>query len=201
MELFPDLWYTKTGWLYKQSKWLKAWRRRHCKLYGSDLLISRKEDTKPHITINLLELAQVETSKAFKVNAFKLIMNDGTVWYFVADFSDEQQSWMKVLELHSKTPPLIIDKFNDQRTFVVKDDQKFYIWENGHPTKQDVIIPIITTRQKQKLLLSDRRNKPFIIQITDGGKTPVVMVELDRKTVESIQPSGLATSVNPKRSK
>lgn len=201
METFPDLWYSKTGWLYKQSKWIKAWRRRYCKLYGSDLLICRKEDSKPHIIVNLLELSMVETSKAFKVNAFKLVMNDGTRWYFVADFPDEQQEWMRILELHSKTPPLVVDKFNDQRTYVCRDDQKFYLWENGHPTRQDVIIPVMSARQKQKLLLSDRRNKPFIIQVTDNGKTPVVMVELDKKTVESIQPSGMATLINPKKSK
>ncbi len=196
METHPDLWYAKTGWIYKQSKWIKQWRRRYCKLYGSDLLISKKEDKSPHITINLLQLSSVQTSKAFRENAFKLIMNDGTIFYFVADYPDEQQDWMDVLQNVSKFPPLKIEKFTENRLFVVSDDQKFYTFENGRATRQEVIIPVMTARQKQKLVLSERRNKPFMVSVTDG-KTPVVMLDLDKK-IESIQPSGLAAFIKKK---
>jgi hypothetical protein len=196
MEQYPDIWYTKTGTLYKQSKWLKVWRRRVLKLYGPELLICRRDTARAHITITLSQIDTVETTKAFEEHAFKIVMKNGEKFYFVADGAQDQQEWMSLLLAYKTAAPLRLSTATDVkgRAFIVGPDQKFYLYENGSKTNKQVLLTFMTQRQRQKLQLADRRSKPFTISVIDNGKTPIIELESDRKSIESINPTGFATS-------
>lgn len=200
MEQFPDLWLTKTATLYKQSKWLKVWRRRVLKLFGPELWICRNDTSRPHIIINMTQAQSIETTNAFEEHAFKIVMKGGEKFYFAASDASEQNEWMTLLETHKTGSPLKLSTAADikGRTFMVGQDQKFYLAETGKQTNKQVILPFLTQRQKQKLQLASHRSKPFTISVTDNGKTPIVEIESDRKSIETINPSGFATT-SPKK--
>jgi hypothetical protein len=196
MEQYPELWYTKTGTLYKQSKWLKVWRKRVLKLYGPEILICRNEKSRHHILIHLNHVDSIETTLAFEEHAFKLVMKNGDKFYFVADDAKEQQEWMSLLNSYRTSAPLKLSTAFDinGKTFMVGPDQKFYLYQNGGKSTQQVLLTFLTLRQKQKLQLIDRRSRPFTICIIDNGKTPIVELASDRKSIESINPTGFATT-------
>ncbi len=200
MEQFPDLWLTKQGTLYKQSKWLKVWRRRTLKLFGPELWICRNDTSRPHIIINMNQIDTIENTQAFEEHAFKIVMKGGEKFYFAANDASEQRDWMDSIDANKTGSPLKLSTAADikGRAFMVGQDQKFYLAENGKITNKPVILPFLTQRQKQKLQLASHRSKLFTISVTDNGKTPIVELESDRKSIETINPSGFATT-SPKK--
>mmetsp|Transcript_35080 Transcript_35080/g.110412 ORF Transcript_35080/g.110412 Transcript_35080/m.110412 type:complete len:138 (+) Transcript_35080:279-692(+) len=83
------------GWLTKQSRWLKDWRRRFFILKGNKLFFSRTEDEAPHGMIDLSTCMTVKSAelKAKKSHALEVSTPEETYLMF-ADEAKEKDEWI-----------------------------------------------------------------------------------------------------------
>ena len=86
---------SQTGYLFKQSTWLKDWRRRFFMLKGSRLFFSSSETSVPHGMIDLSKCVTVKSAelKAGKKNAIEVSTTD-TTFYMYADDDKQKDEWI-----------------------------------------------------------------------------------------------------------
>mmetsp|Transcript_15319 Transcript_15319/g.22770 ORF Transcript_15319/g.22770 Transcript_15319/m.22770 type:complete len:144 (+) Transcript_15319:32-463(+) len=84
-----------TGYLTKQSSWLKDWRRRYFILKGSKLFFAKNEHTTPHGMIDLSSCMTVKSAeqKTHKRNALEVSTQDATFFMF-AGTEKEKDDWI-----------------------------------------------------------------------------------------------------------
>ena len=84
-----------SGWLTKQSAWLKDWRRRYFILKGSKLFFAKGERAAPHGMIDLATCTTVKSAeiKAGKRNALEVSTSD-TTFLMYADTEKEKDDWI-----------------------------------------------------------------------------------------------------------
>lgn len=84
-----------SGWLTKQSAWLKDWRRRYFILKGSKLFFAKGEFTAPHGMIDLSTCMTVKSAelKVGKKNAIEVSTKEST-FYLYADTDKEKDEWI-----------------------------------------------------------------------------------------------------------
>merc|ERR1712071_115933 len=84
-----------SGWLTKQSAWLKDWRRRYFLLKGSKLFFAKTEYAAPHGMIDLAICTTVKSAdmKARKKNSFEISTPD-TTFLLYADTEKEKDDWI-----------------------------------------------------------------------------------------------------------
>lgn len=84
-----------SGWLTKQSEWLKDWRRRFFILKGSKLFFAKSEHSAPHGMIDLSECMTVKSAelKAGKKNAIEVSTHE-TTFFMYADSEKEKDEWI-----------------------------------------------------------------------------------------------------------
>ncbi|KAG5192036.1 hypothetical protein JKP88DRAFT_230679 [Tribonema minus] len=84
-----------TGYLTKQSSWLKDWRRRFFILKGSKLFFAKSEMAAPHGMIDLSSCMTVKSAeqKTHKRNALEVSTQDTTFFMF-AGTEKEKDDWI-----------------------------------------------------------------------------------------------------------
>ena len=86
---------TQSGYLTKQSTWLKDWRRRYFMLKGSKLFFASSETSAPHGMIDLSKCMTVKSAelKAGKKNAIEVSTTD-TTFYMYAEDEKQKDEWI-----------------------------------------------------------------------------------------------------------
>jgi hypothetical protein len=119
------------GWLSKQSRWLKAWRRRYCCLYDTHLYVSRTRDAKPHHTIDLFLVESVKNvdDRTGKKYTFEITLTNGDIFTFFANSETDRLSWIQKIENVKKNPPRRVRgaELKDKTFIVSNDDDEFYM--------------------------------------------------------------------------
>ena len=84
-----------SGWLTKQSAWLRDWRRRHFILKQSKLFFSKHEGSLPHGMIDLARCMTVKSAefKARRRHALEVSTQD-TTYLMCADTEKEKDDWI-----------------------------------------------------------------------------------------------------------
>ena len=84
------------GWLAKQSVWLQQWRRRYFRLVGTTLYWSKTPTDEPHGNVNLTDRVTVKAcdEKIGKPNSIEVSIENGEVYYLVADTLAEKDAWI-----------------------------------------------------------------------------------------------------------
>ena len=84
-----------SGWLTKQSAWLRDWRRRHFILKQSKLFFSKHEGSPPHGMIDLARCMTVKSAefKARRRHALEVSTQD-TTYLMCADTEKEKDDWI-----------------------------------------------------------------------------------------------------------
>ena len=89
------------GWLLKRGKINKRWKRRFCRLYPKENLLSyyKSEDdgAMPAGTIDLSTAADIR--KSHDANLAFEVVTEGRLWVFCASTSRELEEWMLTLQL------------------------------------------------------------------------------------------------------
>lgn len=142
----------KEGWLMKQSRWLKAWRRRYVFLYDTMLYISiSREAANPRHTLDLLQFVHVKPADGVikRNNSFMIGLKTGEKYYFFADSEEERNSWITKIDQILSDPPkrMTAEQLKDKFCVIGKDLQ-FYL-----PSNSDRKIEIINATTQQKILL------------------------------------------------
>ncbi len=88
------------GWLYKQSRFLRTWRRRYAVLTKTELLTYKTENVNETPTENIkvssckaVKSANDETGQA---QSF-CIQGDGIEYFFYADTEEEKNRWIGLI--------------------------------------------------------------------------------------------------------
>lgn len=83
------------GYLIKQSKWLKKWRRRHFVLKKNMLFICKGEGVAPHDQIDLRACNTIKTvnNLANRRNCF-VVSASGEQYHMCADTDKEKDEWI-----------------------------------------------------------------------------------------------------------
>mmetsp|Transcript_3744 Transcript_3744/g.4185 ORF Transcript_3744/g.4185 Transcript_3744/m.4185 type:complete len:551 (+) Transcript_3744:84-1736(+) len=98
------------GFLTKQGEHIKTWRRRWFILKGGKIFWFKESDvtlsSKPRGIIKLADIKEVNlvsgNVKITKGYPFEILLNDGSVQYFIADTDTEQMAWMAEIEQKAK---------------------------------------------------------------------------------------------------
>jgi len=90
----------KEGWLEKQSRHLKRWKKRWFVLQDSNLYSFKKEKVydSPTETIDLKVFSSVKSSEDYtnKPHSFDVYSND-TVFSMVANTENEKEDWIRAI--------------------------------------------------------------------------------------------------------
>merc|ERR1712194_393682 len=85
------------GWLSKQSRHMRDWRRRWCVLTPQYFLTFKTQGiyTKPTEVIRIREISMVKSAdeQTGKENAFRLD-TPGQIFYIIADSAPEKEAWI-----------------------------------------------------------------------------------------------------------
>ena len=83
-----------SGWLTKQSAWLRDWRRRHFVLKQSKLFFSKHEGSQPHGMIDLARCMTVKSAeyKAKRRHSLEVSTQD-TTYLLCADSEKEKDDY------------------------------------------------------------------------------------------------------------
>mmetsp|Transcript_16320 Transcript_16320/g.24590 ORF Transcript_16320/g.24590 Transcript_16320/m.24590 type:complete len:139 (-) Transcript_16320:149-565(-) len=83
------------GYLCKQSRWVREWRKRYFILKGSKVFYSKSATTAPHGMIDLVDCISVKSAEAKtrKRNALE-ISTSNEVIYMYADSEREKDGWI-----------------------------------------------------------------------------------------------------------
>ncbi len=92
----------KKDWLFKQSRFLKAWHRRYAVLTKTHLMTYKSEDSSDTPTevfiisnCNAIRTADDETKKP---NSFKLLHQDSEYFFYVEQGKDKTE-WLQVISI------------------------------------------------------------------------------------------------------
>jgi hypothetical protein len=147
------------GWLIKQSKWVKAWRRRYCFLNDSSFLISKSpNEEKAHFRISLVSLAKIIELK--DDNIFQLRLKNGDLYSFRTANNIDWENWISILRKNKETPPKRITMkglFSPQLRFCTIDENHFmYLVEGFGGIRTRVTITDLS--KPQRLFLYEPSN-------------------------------------------
>ena len=83
------------GYLYKQSRWMKQWRKRYFRLIGNTLYASTTPEEAPHHTISLAHVLTVKSAeeKTGKSHAFEVATPE-EVYYMYAESDEIKDDWI-----------------------------------------------------------------------------------------------------------
>lgn len=158
------------GWLVKQSKWIKVWRKRYAFLYDTTLYLSVSRDShKPKHVIDLLQIVHVKPADEIskQKNSFLLGLKSGEKFYFRVNSDEDRNMWIQRIERVLSDPPkrMTAEQLRDQQ-IVVKDDLQFYLSSN-----LDRKIEILNATAEQKIILRspEYRNCQFKVSASSPG--------------------------------
>jgi hypothetical protein len=66
------------GWLLRQRKWVRSWRRRWVMLSGSSLYISRQRNIPPHVAIDMSQVSAIDSSGNPALHLIKICMTSSS---------------------------------------------------------------------------------------------------------------------------
>mmetsp|Transcript_2456 Transcript_2456/g.2418 ORF Transcript_2456/g.2418 Transcript_2456/m.2418 type:complete len:131 (+) Transcript_2456:84-476(+) len=86
------------GYLYKQSRWVKEWRRRYLILKGSKVFFSKSSDCAPHGMIDLVDCISVKPADAKTRKPFSLEISssDDSICMY-AESEREKDEWINAI--------------------------------------------------------------------------------------------------------
>jgi hypothetical protein len=147
------------GWLIKQSKWVKAWRRRYCFLTDCSFLISKTpNEEKAHFHISLVSLAKIIERK--DINIFQLRLKNGDIYSFRTANNIDWENWIMILKKNKESPPKRITMkglFSPQLRLCTIDENHFmYLVEGFGGIRTRVTITDLT--KAQRLVLYEPSN-------------------------------------------
>ena len=104
----------KQGWLEKQSRWMKTWRKRYVILMKTHMLTFKDASgdyTSPTEIIPINECCTVKSAddELNLKNSFKILVKDQT-FYFLATDNSEKESWIGGLGKAMIKTSVMIDK-------------------------------------------------------------------------------------------
>lgn len=196
------------GWVTKQSRWIKAWRRRYAYLYDTMMYLSKNRDVAPHHTLDLFQLESVKpgdevTGKKF---SFILTMQNGDTFYLMANSESDRKNWMEKIENVKKNPPRRVGgKELEGKSFVVSnDDEELYmITKDATGNELDrARVDVVSLNIYQRSFLRKRENRNLPFEITEYNPTySVVLVHLTDGTSLKVCSDGVLGSTDPKKAK
>jgi len=196
------------GWLTKQSKWLKTWRRRYSYLYDSMMYISRNRDNNPHHTLDLFLVDYVRTGDELtgKKYTFVIGLTNGDKYVLQANSESDRKNWMEKIEAIKKNPPRRVSgKELEGKTFVMSnEDEEFYMITKdatGNETER-CRVDVVSLNMYQRSFLRKRENRGLPFDITEYNPTySVVLVHLVDGTSLKVCSDGVLGSTDPKKAK
>jgi hypothetical protein len=197
------------GWVSKQSRWLKVWRRRYACLYDTYLYISKTRDAKPHHVIDIFALANVKAADEItgKKYSFQVTLTDGEVFSFFANSETDRLSWIQKIENIKKNPPRRVtgDDLKDKSFVVSSDDDEFYMITKDASGKETdrsrVDVVSLNVYQRQFLRKRENRGVPFDITEREKGKDgySTVCLHFSDGTTLTVCSDGVLGSTDPKK--
>jgi hypothetical protein len=171
MQLDPDQVQLITeGWITKQSRWVKAWRKRYAFLYDTVLYVSTSRDaSNPRHVLDLMEFVHVKPADELlkKKSSFMIGCNNGNKYYFHCENDEQRNHWIKRISAVLNDPPrrMTADQLKD-KPCLVRDDLQFYLVSNQ---SKKIEIKDLTTQQKILLRNPENRNQPFKVSSASPG--------------------------------
>ena len=90
---------THSGFLAKQSEWLRDWRRRWFVLRGATLLWSKTPTEEPHGSVDLRECLTVKSAdeRTGREYSLEVSTRSGEVYLLVADSAADKDAWIAAI--------------------------------------------------------------------------------------------------------
>ena len=88
----------KSGWMRKESSWVKSWRLRYFRLKGSTLYFSENENKSPHGQIDLTKCMGIYRVTRHRMNVIEVVTTKSK-FYFHADTDEANDEWTEALKV------------------------------------------------------------------------------------------------------
>ena len=179
------------GWVKKQSRWLKAWRKRYAFLYDTTLYISlSRESPKPRHVLDLLEFVHVKPADEVikKKNSFMIGLKSGEKYFFSTTSEEERNFWVQRIETILRDPPkrMTGEQLKD-KPLMIGDNLQFYL-----ASDPDRKIEIVDATAQQKIILrsTEYRNSQFKVASSTPGFV-LISVRKNDGTLAFLGPDGM----------